>query len=135
MTPEELELVVESLLAEGVPTGVISRVFSLDVEMVKQCQRVVRIRRYGTDDLAEYIEQMEWDAIDKARDVIEHGSQADQNKILSTVLGKRVALTGRRTPEGQRRNQEAMIDALSAMREGKPKKAAEPSPFIARMNP
>jgi len=60
ITARELEDLVGKMLGEGVPAGVVSRVFELDIELVKDEQKKVRVRKYGTEDLNDYLEQMQW---------------------------------------------------------------------------
>lgn len=133
MTGEELEIIVGSLLENGVPPSVIARVFDLDHDLVKHAQSQVRVKRYGTDDMTEYMEQLQWDAVDEARQTIATGSAAEKSRVLGMVLGKQVALAARRTPEGVRNSQDALLDALEAMRNEKPAKTQERSRFVARL--
>ena len=118
ITADELELIVEALLIEGVPSGVVARVFGLDTELVKTALLSVRQKTYGTDDLQEYSEQLQWDAIEHARDVIANGAEADKLKFMGLVLGKHMALSSRRTPESTRRAQESLMDILGKQRTG-----------------
>lgn len=131
----ELELIVESLLVEGVPPGIVARVFTLEPDLVKEIQRNVRVKRYGTDDLTEFTEQLQWDAIDKAREVIFSGSAVDSTRFVSAILGKQIALAARRTPDSQRRATDAVIDLFEKMRTGEAGEEVveeEQSKFVAR---
>jgi len=132
LTPEELEKIVFDLLAEGVPPSVVARALNLDAALVKQSQHEVRIKRYGTDDLTEYNEQLLWDSIERAREVIAKGSATERDRLLGMVLGKQIALTARRTPEGQRRTQDSLLTALEDMRAGPTQNESEESPFVVR---
>lgn len=128
----ELELIVESLLVEGVPPGILARVFDLELDLVKKAQRNVRVTRYGTEDLVEFTEQLQWDAVDKARDIIWKGSAVDSTRFVSAILGKQIALAARRTPDAQRNAQHALLDMLDKMKSGaKSDEEVEPSRFIA----
>lgn len=131
----ELELIVESLLVEGVPPGIVARVFTLEPDLVKEIQRNVRVKRYGTDDLTEFTEQLQWDAIDKAREVIFSGSAVDSTRFVSAILGKQIALAARRTPDSQRRATDAVLDLFEKMRTGEAGEEVveeEQSKFVAR---
>lgn len=132
LSADELESLVGSLLIEGVPVGVLSRVFQLDPELVKDAKSKVRVQQYGTDDLQEYTEQLQWDALESARDTLANGSASEKTKLMSSVLGKQIALNARRTPEGQRRTQEALIDVFAKMRTDEAPEAVEPSEFVVR---
>ena len=94
MTPSELEEIVHALLAEGVPPGVVARALELDPMLVKDAQAEVRVHRYGTDDITEYNEQLMWDAVDRARDVIAHGSATERDRLLQMVDGVILPSTG-----------------------------------------
>lgn len=134
MSPDELEEVVCSLLEEGVPPTVIARALELEPSLVKFAQQTVRVKRYGTDDITEYNEQLMWDAIERAREVIAHGSATERDRLLQMVLGKQIAVSARRTPEKQQRAQETLLETLANMRTGDAQTDAdEPSPFIARL--
>lgn len=134
MTGEELEALVMRGLEEGVPPSVVARMFDLDHELVKRAQSDVRVKRYGTDDMTEYMEQLQWDAVDEARQTIASGSAAEKSRVLGMVLGKQVALSARRTPENVRNSQEAVLDMFDEMKSDKKKKRpTERSRFVARL--
>jgi hypothetical protein len=136
MTGEELETLVVRLLERGVPHSVVADTFDLDPDLVRTTQKEVRVQRYGTDDMTEYMEQLQWDAVDEARRIIEDGSATEKKQVLGMVLGKQVALAARRTPESVRNSQEAVLGLLQGMRGGKSKpKETGPSKFNARREP
>ena len=132
MNARELENIVAKMLSEGVPPGVVARVFDLDHDLVRETQSGVRVRLYSTDDMTEYTEHMQWKAVEEALRIIESGSATEKQKVLGMVLGKQVALSARRTPESVRNSQDAVVDMMERMRTGKPKKASR-SKFIARL--
>jgi hypothetical protein len=131
ITARELETIVECLLEEGVPPGVVSRVFQLDPELVKTAQGKVRVRRYGTEDLSEYLEQIQWDTLDRVRDIIANGSTTDQVRFAGAILGKQMALTARRTPETQRKMTDQVMTMLEGMRTGERRDDDARSRFVA----
>lgn len=131
--PQEFQNIAFRLLEEGVPPSVISRALDLSPELVKRAQSEVRVKRYGTDDMTEYMEQLQWDAVDEARQTIATGSAAEKSRVLGMVLGKQVALSARRTPESVRQSQDAVLDMLENMRAGKPEKKPIRSRFVATL--
>jgi hypothetical protein len=131
---ELLETMVERLLVEGVPTGVIARAFELDIDLVKERQAKVRRNKYGTDDLSEYMEQMQWTAVDEALKTMTAGSVSEKTRFVSAILGKQMAVAARRTPESQRKAVDSLMDMLSGMRSGPAKAPAKRSRFVAVMN-
>lgn len=102
MTGAELKLLTERLLGEGVPPGVVGRVLELDPELVAETLKKVRVRKYETDDLNDYMEQMTWDAVEAARTAIATGSAAEKSRVMSAILGKQMTAAAKRNPEGQR---------------------------------
>ena len=133
MTGDELEAIVERCLEEGVPPGVVARVFDLDHDLVKAAQSQVRTKNYGTDDMSEYTEQMHWDAVEEARRIIAHGSAAEKSRMLGMVLGKQVALSARRTPESVRNSQDSLMDVMEEMRSGRVRGSSPRSKFVATL--
>lgn len=133
MKAAELEAIVDSLLENGVPASVVARVFDLDHDLVKRRLSDVRVARYGTDDMTEYMEQLQWDAVDEARQLIAKGSAAEKSRMLGMVLGKQVALAARRTPQGVRDSQDALMDLLDDMRTSTPKTDIPRSRFVAKL--
>lgn len=131
MTDAELKDVVDRLLVEGVPPGIVARALELDEELVKEERTRVRVRRYGTDDLTEFAEQIQWDVLDEAKKVIATGSIDDKLRYTTALIGKQMALAGRRTPEAVRDVRENMLTALEQMRGGKAKTKAPKSRFVA----
>lgn len=137
MTDAELVTLVERCLIEGVPPSVVARVFGLDTELVKQAVKTVRVKQYGTDDLAEYTEQLQWDAVDQARQILSSGSVADKTRFISSVLGRHISVAGRRTPATQREAAEKVLTMLDGMVKAPSLRAEddeEPSRFVVRSN-
>ena len=134
MTGAEMENLVTRLLTNGVPKSVVARSLDLDPDLVGAKLKEVRVNRYGTDDMTEYMEQLQWDAVDDARQIIANGSAAEKTRVLGMVLGKQVALSARRTPEAVRNSQDSVIEMFKEMREGKGKKTPERSRFIAKLD-
>lgn len=122
---------VERLLIEGVPPGVIARAFELNVELIKERQSQVRRVKYGTDDLSEYMEQMQWTAVEEALKTMQSGSVAEKTRFVSAILGKQMAVAARRTPESQRKATDSLMDLMAEMRTGEAKKPAPRSRFVA----
>ena len=134
MTGEELEEIVERCLTEGVPPGVVARVFDLDPELCKQAQSGCRVKRYNTDDMGEYMEILLWETVEDALRTLKVGSAAERRSVHQVILGKQVALAARRTPESVRNSQDAVIELMESMRSGPPRSPAPKSKFIARLD-
>ena len=116
MTGEELEGLVERCLGEGVPPGVVARVFDLDDDLVKEKQKEVRKAKYGTDDLNDYLEQVQWDTLEWAKTTMANGAPAAQARVAATVLGKQMTVAAKRTPQGERDTAEQIMEMFARMR-------------------
>ena len=116
MTPDELQEIVKMMLSEGVPPGVVSRVFDLDLDLVKEQQRGLRVKRYNTDDLNDYMEQMQWDAVEVARTILATGSTVEKARFVNAILGKQMTAAVKRAPEGQRDSLDKVTEMFAKMR-------------------
>jgi len=113
-----LESLVGGLLQEGVPHALVARVFDLDPVFVKSYRDQLRVEKYGTDDMQEYLTQLEWDAIDVMnRAVNGKNVPADQVRAASLVIGKTVAVNARRTPEKTAEKRDELLDRMRGMTE------------------
>jgi hypothetical protein len=114
----ELEALTESLLLEGVPTEIVARVLDLDVTLIRATRDSVRVREYGTDDLAEYLRQLEWKAVMVCRRSLDGEKiTPDALKTATALIGKTAAVNARRTPEKDSEQREQLLRALSSMTE------------------
>jgi hypothetical protein len=134
MTGDELEFIVERLLEEGVPPGVLSQVFDVDPDVMKEVQSSIRVSKYGTDDMSEYLEQLQWKTVDEMMNLMATGSSAEKIRLASTVLGRQMVAAAKRTPADQRDQRDALLDALADMRQGGNGHVPEPSAFIAKLD-
>jgi hypothetical protein len=116
LTGEELASIVEKCLVEGVPPGVVSRVFELDIELVKTAQKEARVHKYNTDDQNDFFEQMVWDTIDWVRTTLASGSNTDKAKVATAILGKQMTAALRRAPQGDREDRDEWMDIFEKMR-------------------
>ncbi len=132
---EALEYLVTRSLEEGVPPSVVARIFEIDVKLVKDVLSEVRVRAYGTDDMAEYLEHVQWGALAEAFDIIRHGSYQDRTRFTAAILGKQLAVAGRRTPEGQRELQSRLEEILDKQRTGRSAAQSRPSEFVVGAAP
>ena len=131
ITAKEFEDIAVAMLTEGVPPGVVARVLRLDPDLVKQAQSKLRIRKYGTDDMTEYLEQIQWDTLDEVRTIIRQGSPADKVRFAAVMFGKQIAVASRRTPEKTREVTDRVTAMLEEMRIGEPREPRARSEFVA----
>ena len=116
MTGKELRDIVNRCLSEGVPPGVVARVFELDIDLVKETQREVRVKKFGTDDQNDYFEAMVWDTIEWVRTTLTTGTPADKAKVATAILGKQMTAALRRAPQGDREDADELMTAFARMR-------------------
>lgn len=117
-TAKELEATVNALLAEGVPAGVVSRVFDLDEDLVKEQKKRVRVQKYGTADQDEYLEQVQWDAIELTRQVLATGTNAEKARFVNQVLARGIASQSKRVSDSVKEGREELARELEAMKSG-----------------
>lgn len=130
ITDREFALLVRRSLERGVPSGVVADIFGLDKALVGDMQREVHVTMYGTDDQAEYLENIQWAVLDKAHWMIQHGSAAEAVAMARSVFGKQLSLAGKRTPEHQQAKIDELEEVMREMREGAPSASGEASPFV-----
>lgn len=116
ITAKEFEAIVERFLEEGTPPGVVSRALNLEIDLVKDAQKKVRVRKYGTDDLDDYTEQTQWDAVEVFKTVLATGSTSEKARFASIILGKQLSAIGKRKPQSQREQTEQLEDLFREMR-------------------
>jgi uncharacterized membrane-anchored protein len=130
MTEAEFELMVKRCLSNGVPVGVVAQVFELDRETVAEAKKELLVTEYGTADLAEFREHLEWKTLDKCRQILDTGSPAEAARIATTVLGRQIARGAKTISDGQREAQQSLAAKMEAMRTGDPAPAPKPSSFV-----
>ena len=118
MTSDELEYVVERCLTEGVPPGVVARIFDLSPELIREAQSLLRIRRYGTDDLVEYTVQTQWDAVEQARRTLNNGSPTERTRLAAALLRAPMNRSAKDVPDHVRRLQTEVEEKMRQMRGG-----------------
>lgn len=120
---------VRRCLAHGVPTGVVAEIFELDREKVAEAKKQLQVTEYGTSDLAEFRENLEWKTLDRCNWILEHGSPSEISKIATTVLGRQIAKGAKVVSDSQREAQAGLASKMEAMRSG-PTRETEPSRFV-----
>jgi hypothetical protein len=130
VTDAELLLIVRRCLSFGVPSGVVGDVFGLDRDYVERIRRELLVGEYGTADQAEYLEWLQWRALDRCQWIVDHGSPADVTKVATAVLSRQLVTQGKRTSDAQRQAMERISGRLADMREGVGKRTDTTTPFV-----
>jgi hypothetical protein len=131
VTEDELVAIVNSLLGEGVPPGIVARVFGLDEELIKQQLKTVRVDRYGTADYEEYLEQVQWDVLEHARRTLAEGNAVDKARVMSMVMSKSMANAGKRVPDSVKEGRDKLAQVAEQMKGGAPAAPRPRSRFVA----
>ena len=98
--------------------GVVARVFKVDPAETKIRRDELRTKKYGTDDMQDYLTQLEWEAIDvSTRAVRGEKVPVAQQRAAQAIIGKTVAVNARRTPEKQAERLDDVLAALRGMNE------------------
>lgn len=129
MEIDELERIVYRALEAGVPKEIAARVFELPLDIVAEMLREVRVETFGTADRGEFLEHLQWEVLRKAEETIRFGTPAEAARIASAVLGRQIAVAGKRPSEGLAGAREEMLAALTGMRDA-PGGAAAPGRFV-----
>jgi hypothetical protein len=114
---DELELLVSRALEAGVPKEITAQVFELPVDVVAEMLHEVRVRTYNTADRAEYLEHLQWEVLRRAEETIRTGSPGEAARIATAVLGRQIAVAGKRPSEGLEGARAEILSALGGMRE------------------
>lgn len=118
MEVAELELLVSRALEAGVPKEVTARVFDLPVDIVAEMQQEVRVGTYNTADRGEYLEHIQWEVLRRAEETIRTGSPGEAARVATAVLGRQIAVAGKRPSEGLSGAREEILAALAGMKGG-----------------
>lgn len=96
---EYISQLITKLLQLGVPTTIVSTAFTLDISDVKQLQADLRVKQYGSPEIAELLQGLMFIAYERAKHDIIHGSPALKSRMIGLVLSKSLALVGKQAPE------------------------------------
>lgn len=129
MNLDEYEYLVIRSLELQIPADVVAELFELPLDTVTELQRTVRIRKYGTDDMAAYLEGIQWRALELADRMLRQGNTQDAVKIVTAVFGRQIQAAGRRPSSDLERARAQILERLGGMREA-PALAGAPGRFV-----
>lgn len=113
------ELIV-SLIQLGVPTTIVASAFEIDTLEVKNLQATLRIKQYGSSEIAELLQSLMFEAYEEAVRSIRTGSPAVKSRMISLILSKSLALVGKQAPETFERMRAEMADMFGEMKQDAP---------------
>jgi hypothetical protein len=117
MQVEEFQYLVERSLELGVPADTVAELFDLPLETATQIQSTLRIRELGTDDMAAYLEGIQWRALQHADRMLRQGNSDQAVKIVTAVFGRQIQAAGRRPSSDLEAARAKIIDRLGSMRD------------------
>jgi len=119
-TEKDLTYTVNALLEEGVPVAIVARVFSLDEKLVEDQRKKLRVEKYGTADMEDFLEQIEWQAIDVVRNVLKTGTTTEKARYTNLVMSGRIRARTKRVSDSVREGRERLVEEFEAMKAGGP---------------
>jgi hypothetical protein len=126
---EIYEGLIRRSLEHGVPPEIVAAVFEIPADIAKEMQREVRVAKFGTADRAEYLEHLEWTALERVGKTIEHGSPAEVARVTTAVFGRQIAAAGKRPSDALTDARKDLMAAFAGMRDG-PAQVMGPGRFV-----
>ena len=99
MTEDEFTEIVDRLLEVGVPPTAVAKALDLDPFVVKERINDLRVQKYGAAELAEFVQAIQWEALELFRDSMYSAPYAVRQRSVAGILGRTMSLTARQTPE------------------------------------
>jgi hypothetical protein len=115
---ELYEALLRRSLERGVPSGVVAAVFDMPVDVVKEMAKEVKVSRFNTADQGEYLENLQWETLERVEQMIRTGSPEQAARIATAVFGKQIQAAGRRPSSAATERQSEILEALAGVREG-----------------
>lgn len=107
----------------GVPHTIVAELFVIPASTAKELQKNVRVTQFGTADRDEFLEHLQFKALERASKMLSDGSPDQAAKIVNAVFGRQLQNAGRR-PSGALEEQRAAIMAMfGEIREAPPAEA------------
>lgn len=113
LTTEQRSDVIYAFLKAGVPPTAVARAMSVDTEYVKGAAEQMRRDRYGTDEIAEAMAWLQWEAYEEALNQIHKGTPANKARFIQLVLARSIGLAGKSTPETGEKIRAAIAEMTS----------------------
>jgi hypothetical protein len=111
------EALLRRSLERGVPSGVVAEVFELPVDVVKEMAKEVKVARFGTADQGEYLENLQWETLERTEQMIRNGTPDQVARITTAVFGKQIQAAGRRPSSALEEQRAEIMEAFAGIRE------------------
>jgi hypothetical protein len=129
MDVDEFQFLVTRSLELGVPTHIVGELFELPQATAKDIQRQVRVTQFGTDDQAEFVENLQWRALQEADRMLRSGSPDQAMKIVTSTFGRQIQAAGNRPSDKVTERRNELMETFRSMRES-PTAPATPGRFV-----
>ena len=129
MDVDEFQFLVTRSLELGVPTHIVGELFELPQATAKEIQRQVRVEQFGTDDQAEFVENLQWRALQEADRMLRSGSPDQAMKIVTSTFGRQIQAAGNRPSDKVTERRNELMETFRSMRES-PTPPASPGRFV-----
>jgi hypothetical protein len=129
MDVDEYQHLIVRSLELGVPTHIVAEVYELPVATCKEIQRQVRVTQFSTDDQSEFVENLQWRALQEADRMLRSGSPDQAMKIVTSTFGRQIQAAGNRPSDKVQKRRDELMETLRQMREA-PAVATVPGRFV-----
>ena len=126
---EIYEALLRRSLERGVPSGVVADVFELPADVVKEMAKEVKVTRFGTADQGEYLENIQWETLERTQQMVRTGTPDQVARIATAVFGKQIQAAGKRPSSSLVESQADIMEAFAEIR-GSSGKPARPGRFV-----
>jgi hypothetical protein len=113
LSTEQRGWVMVAFLKAGVPPTAVARALNVDVEYAKGALEHIHVQRYGTDEIAEAMAWLQWEAYEEALNQIHTGTPANKARFIQLVLARSIGLAGKSTPETGEKIRAAIAEMTS----------------------
>jgi len=118
MDIEVYEHLVLRSLELGIPDDISAELFELPVETIKELKKQVLVREFGTEDKEQFVENLQWRALQHADRMLRSGSPDQAMRIVNAVFGRQIAVAGKRPSSAVEEQREQLMTMFAGIREG-----------------
>lgn len=109
----QITATIINLLENGVPTTIVANAFNIDTLTIKGLLADLRVKKYGSSEIAELLQGLMFEAYEEAVRSIRHGNPAVKSRMIALVLSKAMALVGKQAPEEFERMRREVLGLMS----------------------
>ena len=130
LTDEQLLAIIHALLAEGVPSTAIASAFDIDPDQISSLRSSILVRKYGTDEINEAMNNLMWKAYDHANKLLDEGSPTNKLRTITMILSRTVTSASRQPPRVLDDLREEVRSMVEESRDISEAEMAEPGKFV-----